>query len=518
MTQDEILTCLGQSAEAPQLLEEHSTYTDDAGRRLPAPPGESFFEALPESISSLLAYYPDRALRTQQLLALLSLLGSVAIHCRVAHDNRQYGTTLMVLIYGSPASGKGRIAELLPLVQGIDRKVQGDSHREIRRAERQLEVQRLKRQRMAKSREVTDSEIERSVMGEEEIRVPLPRCHTMADNITVPALLEYMKGSEPHPLLLVATELLTIVQQAKTDYGNLRDLLLRAFHEERMSYAIKRGRDGRESIFLEHIRLGVLLSGTYTSLRQFMPTIDDGLASRFLFYETPSVTDWRTPMSAAQSRDFTAALKQVTALFESLHGALTRYDNCHSATPLPTLTLTDMQEACLDSSFSRMNDWYLGYTGTEEILSAVRRRIIDAKRIILLLSLLRGYEQHQSWDEVLAMPQITADDDDIGTTLTLIGYLMRHSVNAFAFIQPEAPEPDSSERLTAVRHLDLMPYSFTTADAIETGKQRGISERTTKRRIKAWHKAEFIIQLERGKYMKSTENTMEEVPNGTSHT
>ena len=175
MTQDEILTCLGQSAEAPQLLEEHSTYTDDAGRRLPAPPGESFFEALPKSISSLLAYYPDRALRTQQLLALLSLLGSVAIHCRVAHDNRQYGTTLMVLIYGSPASGKGRIAELLPLVQGIDRKVQDDSHREIRRAERQLEVQRLKRQRMAKSREVTDSEIERNDL--------MPHSFTTADAI-----------------------------------------------------------------------------------------------------------------------------------------------------------------------------------------------------------------------------------------------------------------------------------------------------------------------------------------------
>ena len=516
MTQTDILTRLGQPAEAPRLLEEQSTYTDDAGHRLPLPPGESFFEALPESIAGVLAYYPDRALRTQQFLALLSLLGSVAIHCRVTHDNHCYGTTLMVLIYGSPASGKGRITELLPLVQGIDRKVQDESRRAIRRAERQLEVQRLKRQRMAKSRDVTDSEIERSVMAEEEIKVPLPRCHTMADNITVPALLEYMKGSEPHPLLLVASELLTIVQQAKTDYGNLRDLLLRAFHEERMSYAIKRGRDGRESIFLEHIRLGVLLSGTYSSLRQFMPTVDDGLASRFLFYETPSVTDWRTPMSAARSRDFTAALKHTTAIFESLHGILSRYDNSHSNTPLPTLTLTDTQEAYLDSAFSRMNDWYLGYTGTEEILSAVRRRIIDAKRIILLLSLLRGYDRHQSWDEVLATPQIEADDDDIDTTLTLIGYLMRHSVNAFAFIQPETPEADTGERLTAARHLDLMSPSFTTAEAIEAGKHHGISERTTKRRVKAWHKAQFVSQLERGKYQKCTENTIEEVPNGTS--
>ena len=113
----------------------------------------------------------------------------------------------------------------------------------------------------------------------------------MADNITVPAMLQYMKGSEPHALLLTASELLTIVQQARTDFGNMRDLLLRAFHEEPMSYAIK---TGHESIYLEHVRLGVLLSGTYASLRLFMPTVDDGLPSRFLFYETPSVTDWLT--------------------------------------------------------------------------------------------------------------------------------------------------------------------------------------------------------------------------------
>jgi hypothetical protein len=430
---------------------------------------------------------------------MLTLLGSVTIHCRVNHDNRHYGTALMTLIYGSPASGKGRMTDLLPLVRGIDRRVREESRKERQLAERQIEAQRIKRQRMAKSRDFDDSDIERAVLAEEHIEVPLPRCHIMADNITVPAMLQYMKGSEPHALLLTASELLTIVQQSRTDFGNMRDLLLRAFHEESMSYAIK---TGQESIYLEHVRLGVLLSGTYASLRQFMPTVDDGLPSRFLFYETPSVTDWRTPMSAEQSRAFNTTIKRTAAVFDRLYSLLSRYNNCHHDTPLPTLTLTDMQEQAIDQAFSRMNDFYLGYTGTEEILSAVRRRIIDAKRIIMLLSLLRGYARHESWDEVLATPAIEADDDDIETTLTLIGYLMRHSVNAFAFIQPEQPDADTTERLTAVRHLDLLPLTFTTADAIETGKQHAISARTTKRRVSGWLKAQFISQLSHGKYEK----------------
>ena len=505
MTHEEIITHLDATAEAPTPIEEQNTYTDDAGHRLPQPLDEEFFDSLPPLITDVLAHYPDRALRTQQLLALLTLMGTVTIHCRVNHDNRQYGTALMTLIYGSPASGKGRMTELLPLVQGIDRHVREESRKERLRTERQIEAQRIKRQRMSKNRDITDSDIERAVLAEEQIEVPLPRCHTMADNITVPAMLQYMKGSEPHALLLTASELLTIVQQSKTDFGNMRDLLLRAFHEEPMSYAIK---TGQESIYLEHVRLGVLLSGTYSSLRQFMPTVDDGLPSRFLFYETPSVTDWRTPMSAAQSREFNATIRRTATIFDKLYTLLSRYDNSHHDIPMPTLTLTDSQEQYIDRAFSRMNDWYLGYTGTEEILAAVRRRIIDAKRIILLLSLLRGYAHHASWDEVLANPSITADDDDIDTTLTLISYLMRHSVSAFAFIQPETSDADTSKRLTAVRHLDLLPPTFTTAEAIDTGKGHAISERTTKRRLKAWLKAQFIIQLAHGQYAKCTEKQL----------
>ena len=502
MTHEDILAHLSEPTEVPQLLEEQSTYTDDAGHHLPQPLDDAFFEALPPLISDVLTHYPDRALRTQQLVAMLTLLGTVTIHCRVSHDNRHYGTALMTLIYGSPASGKGRMTELLPLVRGIDRRVREESRKDRLLAERQLEAQRIKRQRMAKSRDLDDSDIERAVLTEEHIEVPLPRCHIMADNITVPAMLQYMKGSEPHALLLTASELLTIVQQSRTDFGNMRDLLLRAFHEEPMSYAIK---TGQESIYLEHVRLGVLLSGTYSSLRQFMPIVDDGLPSRFLFYETPSVTDWRTPMSAEQSRAFNATIKRTAAIFDKLYALLSRYDDSHHDTPMPLLTLTDTQEQYLDQAFSRMNDWYLGYTGTEEILAAVRRRIIDAKRIVLLLSLLRSYAHHESWDEVLATPAITADDDDIDLALTLIEYLMRHSVAAFTFIQPEAPDADTNERLTAVRHLDLLPITFTTADAIDCGKRHAISERTTKRRLKAWLKGKFINQLSHGKYEKRTE-------------
>ena len=514
METNAILSRLSDPVENAPLLSEQQTYVDDAGHRLPLPLDAAFFDRLPPLLADMLAHYTDPSMRAQQLLVMLTLMSTVTIHCRVPHDNRQYGTALMALIFGSPASGKGRMTELLPMVQGIDRKVRAESRRAIRRAERQLEAQRLKRQRMGRSRDMGDADIERAVMNEEEVEVPHPRCHVLADNITVPAMLQYLKGGEPHAPLLTASELLTLVQQAKTDFGNLRDLLLRAFHEEPMSYAIK---TGHESIYLEHVRLGVLLSGTYDSLRQFMPTVNDGLPSRFLFYETPCATAWRTPMTPDESHCFNSTLRHTASVMESLHGTLSRYDDSHSSTPLPTLTLTALQEEHLDRAFSRMNDWYLGYTASEEILSAVRRRIIDAKRIILLLSLLRSYAACESWGEVLATPQIVADDDDIDTTLTLIDYLMRHSVSAFRLIQPRRADDDHPEELTPMIHLDMLPPTFTTAEAVEVGKSGGLSESATKRRIRNWANSKFISKLERGKYAKCIEKQLRSGVNATNY-
>ncbi len=500
MNTQEILSHLNEPAEVVPSLEQQCSYADDCGHRRPHPLPEEFFEALPPSLTDVLAHYEGSSMRTQQLLALLSLMGSVAIHCRITHDNRIYGTALMALVYGSPASGKGRITELLPLVQGIDSRVREESRKERRLAERRRRAQQLKQSRLGKNRDITDSDIERAVMADEEIEVPLPRCHMIADNITVPAMLQYLKGSEPRTVLLTATELLTIVQQSRTDYGNMRDLLLRAFHEERMSYAI-RG-NNNESLYLDRVRLGVLLSGTYDSLRQFMPTTADGLPSRFLFYETPADTDWRTPMNHHRSQAFRKSLTATAAIYDSLYSILTRYDDTHDDALRPTLALTDAQEAYLDHAFSEMNDWFYGYTGSEQILSAVRRRIIDAKRIIMLLSLLRGYHAHQSWSEVLATPHIEADDDDIDTTLTLIRHLMHHSIAAFMLIEPAQAESAPPDNPTAASFLDLLPPTFATAEAMEIGKQVGVSDRTVKRYLKALCKGRFISKLEKGRYRR----------------
>ena len=104
MTTNEILTRLGEPTETIPSLEQQYTYADDSGHRRPHPLAEDFFEALPPSVTDVLSHYAGAPMRMQQLQALLSLMGSAAIHCRVNHDNRWYGTALMVLVYGSSAA------------------------------------------------------------------------------------------------------------------------------------------------------------------------------------------------------------------------------------------------------------------------------------------------------------------------------------------------------------------------------------------------------------------------------
>ena len=137
MNTQEIIPLLGQLDGPKPTLEELNTYVDDAGHRLPRPLDQTFFDRLPPLITDVLAHYATSPMRTQQLLALLTLMGTVTIHCRVRHDNRYYGTALMTLIFGSPASGKGSITDLLPLATQTELvpKLGGIHHKETYRVE-----------------------------------------------------------------------------------------------------------------------------------------------------------------------------------------------------------------------------------------------------------------------------------------------------------------------------------------------------------------------------------------------
>ena len=60
----------------------------------------------------------------------------------------------------------------------------------------------------------------------------------------------------------------------------------------------------------------------------------------------------------------------------------------------------------------------------------MRRRHLDAKRLMLQVALMRRYEQCGSWLEALAEPAITIDDDDIDTVLFIAYWSLQQTIRS----------------------------------------------------------------------------------------
>jgi hypothetical protein len=81
--------------------------------------------------------------------------------------------------------------------------------------------------------------------------------------------------------LLFETEGDTLAQTFKSEHGNYSDGFRKAFHHETISY---NRRKDREYVELVTPKLSALLSGTPKQVSALVPSAENGLFSRFIFY------------------------------------------------------------------------------------------------------------------------------------------------------------------------------------------------------------------------------------------
>src|SRR5690554_6717079 len=81
--------------------------------------------------------------------------------------------------------------------------------------------------------------------------------------------------------LIFETEGDTLAKAFKSDYGDYSDGFRKAFHHETIAYY---RRTDRELVEIDHPKLSTLLSGTPMQISALIPSAENGLFSRFMFY------------------------------------------------------------------------------------------------------------------------------------------------------------------------------------------------------------------------------------------
>lgn len=108
-------------------------------------------------------------------------------------------------------------------------------------------------------------------------------------NTTASALMRALADNDGRGIIC-ETEADTLSGALGQDFGNFSDLLRKAFHHEPASLMRK---TDREQIDIAAPAISLALTGTPAQLRRLIPTAEDGLFSRFLFYTFKIPAEWR---------------------------------------------------------------------------------------------------------------------------------------------------------------------------------------------------------------------------------
>lgn len=107
-------------------------------------------------------------------------------------------------------------------------------------------------------------------------------------NSSATALFQTLNDNEGQALMF-ETEGDTLTTTFRSEHGNYSDGLRKAFHHEPITY---NRRKDREYVEITMPRLSVLLSGTPRQVGALIPDPENGLFSRFLFYNLPLRPVW----------------------------------------------------------------------------------------------------------------------------------------------------------------------------------------------------------------------------------
>ena len=197
------------------------------------------------------------------------LTAASAILPTVQFKDREYRDTRCNLYYACIAnagSNKSRVGNLDKLILPI--------HHEIKRQEDEI----------------------RSALPKNE--TPPPRRNVLiSGNITRARVIEHLCANNDVPLIVVDTEMDSIVTSMRADYGGFRAELRKAYHGEFISSSKITGDLLHEA---HDPHMSILVTGTYDQCINYLRPLGDGFASRHLFDVNLSKTVFKPYSSGYQ--------------------------------------------------------------------------------------------------------------------------------------------------------------------------------------------------------------------------
>ena len=321
--------------------------------------------------------------------------------------------------------------------------------------------------------------------------------------------------------LICETEADTVSTAIGGDHGHWSDLLRKCFDHDRLAYNRRTNHEYREC---NVTFLCVLLSGTPAQIKPLIPSAENGLFSRQLFYYMPAIEEWEDQFNEADT-DYDSRFLEWGAQWKEVLDAIT------ASVSNINMKLTHEQKEIFNFHFARVFGRASAIHGNQ-MKSAVTRIAINIFRIISIIALLRSLEsllpggersgepqenivrtlldcpgltpsahipQENIADGIVPQFNLSIRTDDFYAVLALVEPLYRHACHILSLLPAGTPTAPSAN-MTPETLFDCLPLRFTRNEAIDKGEQVGVPAGSVDSLLKRMTERGQLVKVGRGEY------------------
>jgi hypothetical protein len=418
---------------------------------------DAVFDTIPEFLKHITQVATTKEERDILLLGSLVTL-SVAFPKLIGkYGDNPVNTNLFIFISAKASAGKGILIHCRKLVEPIHLALRNQA--KIMKQQFEVDMQEYNAN---KSKDANT----------EKPQKPPQKMLFIPANNSATGFLEILGDSDKRGLIF-ETEGDTLAKAFKSDYGDFSDGFRNAFQHEPISYY---RRTDKEYVEIDRPCLSALLSGTPKQITTLIPSAENGLFSRFMFYVMNMKLIWKDVFASKTENGLDVHFEKLGNEFFSLYQTLQANPDVH-------FSLTPSQQLQFNQFFEKMQTLYVNIQ-EEEIISSVRRLGLIAYRIMMIFSALRIMEDGE------ITTNLYCNDTDFQNTLDMITILVKHSSYVYSQIAQETYKPKPKHKKE--QFLENLPYHFNRQTYVATALSLGITDKSAQRYIKEFKDADII--------------------------
>jgi hypothetical protein len=427
---------------------------------------QSIHDQLPDILKRIVADAVSEVDADLLILGSLTVFSACLPNVYGVYDRREVFSNLFLYVTAQASAGKGRLS--------LCRHLAAPLHRELR----EQYIKSMEQYKHEQLQYVLDKKKGEAKEPEE------PPFLTLFIPANSTATVVYQTLSQNNGVgLLFETEGDTLANAFNSDLGNYSDGFRKAFHHETISYLRKKD---REYVEIAKPKFSAILSGTPEQVFNLIPSAENGLFSRFIFYVMPTEIVWHDMFDDSDGPTADELFKEIGKDFYRFHKLL--------AAQTVRFTLQPEQKQRFNAFFTQTQQEYAAVFGND-IIASVRRLGLILFRFTMILTVLREMDKGSfpspTPNEEGKKPEsiLTCADADFDTALAMVKVLLQHTVAVFQAL-PRRTErrgfrQDRRQRTESYMQsfLAALPDSFDRPTYLKTAADLGINEKTAERYI-----------------------------------